>query len=167
VKNRRLVGCILIIFFLISIGCALKTADTIESGDKTTAKSKVLIATQKSRFKEEVVSDIKKTLGNSVSYIKVVDVKWLPKESVDSYGAIVVLNACMAGRPDPRVESFIDNIQDKSKLVVLTTGRLDSWKPGSPEVDAITSASSMSETSAVASKIAEKIMAIIKLQKKS
>jgi len=154
------------ICILISIGCSLRTVDTSETGDETIAKSKVLIATQKSRFKGEVVSEIKKALGDNVKYIKVVDVKWLPNESVDNYRAIVILNTCMVGRPDPRVESFIDNIQDKKKLVVLTTGRLDSWKPESPEVDAITSASTMSKSGVVARTIADKVLAIIEVQQK-
>jgi len=47
-------------------------------------------------------------------------------------------------------------------VIVLTTGRLDSWKPESSEVDAMTSASTMSETDKVARTIADKIMAIIK-----
>jgi hypothetical protein len=154
------------ISILISIGCSLRAVETSETGDGKIAKSKVLIATQSSRFKGEVVSQIKKTLGDNVKYIKVVDVKWLPNESVDNYRAIVILNTCMAGRPDPRVESFIDNIQDKKKLVVLTTGRLDSWKPDSPEVDAITSASTMSEAGVMARTIADKVFAIIKNQEK-
>ena len=158
---RLLGSCILMICLMTPFGCTLKTVDTMETGDKTTAKSKVLIVTQKSRFKGEVVSEIKKALGENVSYIKVVDVKRLPKESVDQYSAIVILNSCMAGRPDPRVESFIDDIPDKKKLVVLTTGRLDSWKPDSPEVDAITAASTMSETDAVARTIVDKVRIII------
>jgi hypothetical protein len=153
------------IFFMASFGCTLKSVDTMETGDKTTAKSKVLIVTQRSRFKGEVISEIKKALAENVFYIKVVDVKWLPNESVDRYSAIVILNQCMAGRPDPRVEIFIDNIQAKKKLVLLTTGRLDSWKPESPEVDAITSASTMSETGVVARTIADKVMVIINSKK--
>ncbi len=158
----RQLGCrILMIYFLISMGCSLKTVDTSETGDKMATNSKVLIATQRSRFKGEVVSEIKKVLDDKVKYIKVVDVKWLPNESVDNYRAIVILNACMAGRPDPRVESFIDIIQNKNKLVVLTTGRLDSWKPSSSEVDAITSASTMSDSAVVARTIADKVLAIM------
>ena len=158
---RQSRSCFLMICFLTFFGCTLKTVDTIETGDKTALKSKVLIATQNSQFKGEVLSEIKKALGEDVSYIKVVDVKRLPNESVDQYSALVILNSCMAGRPDPRVESFIDDIPNKGKLVVLTTGRLDSWKPDSPEVDAITSASNMSETDAVAREIADKVRVII------
>ncbi len=166
VIGRRLVSFLLMTCLMATFGCSLKTVDTFETGDKRAAKSKVLIVTQKSRFKTEVVSEIKKALGQNVLYTKVVDVKWLPNESLEDYSAIVILNRCMAGRPDPRVEIFIDNLQDKNKLVVLTTGRLDSWKPESPEVDAITSASTMSETTVVARIIADKIMGIISSQKK-
>ena len=162
---RQSRSCILIVCFLTFFGCTLKTVGTIETGDKKALKSKMLIATQDSQFKGEVLSEIKKALGENVSYIKVVDVKRLPNESVDQYSAIVILNSCMAGRPDPRVESFIDDITDKKKLVVLTTGRLDSWKPDSSEVDAITSASTMSETDAVAREIADKVKVIINSQK--
>jgi len=158
---RQSRSCFLMICFLTFFGCTLKMVDTIETGDKTALKSKVLIATQNSQFKGEVLSEIKKALGEDVSYIKVVDVKRLPNESVDQYIAVVILNSCMAGRPDPRVESFIDDIPDKGKLVVLTTGRLDSWKPDSSEVDAITAASTMSETDAVARTIVDKVRIII------
>ena len=164
--TARLLGsCILVVCIMTSFGCTLKSVDTMEIGDKTTAKSKVLIVSQKSRFKGEVVSEIKKALAENVFYIKVVDIKWLPSESVDRYSAIVILNQCMAGRPDPRVEIFIDNIQAKNKLVLLTTGRLDSWKPESPQVDAMTSASTMSETGVVARTIADKVMVIINSNK--
>ena len=50
--------------------------------------------------------------------------------------------------------------------MVLTTGRLDSWKPESPKVDAITSASTMSEAGVVARTIADKVMVIINSEKK-
>ena len=164
--RRRLGYYLLMTCLMISFGCSLKTVNTLETGDERATKSKVLIVTQKSRFKAEVVSEIKKALGQNVLYTKVVDVKWLPNESVEDYSAIVILNRCLAGRPDPRVEIFIDNLQDKNKLVLLTTGRLNSWKPESPEVDAITSASTMSDTGAVARIIADKVMGIIKSQEK-
>ena len=150
---------------LIFCGCTLKTIETIETGDKAAAECSVLIAAQQSRFKDKVVADIKSALkkvrNNHVFYIKVVDLAWLTYESPAQYCAIVLINRCIAGRPDPRVEIFIDDIQDKQKLVVLTTGRLDSWKPASPAVDAITSASTMSEAGTVADAIAAKVMEII------
>ena len=161
---RPLRCCILVLGCLAFFGCALKTVDTMQTGDKTSVKSKMLIATQKSRFKDEVVSEIKKALGGKEFYLKVLDVRWLPNEFVDDYNAIVILNRCIAGRPDPRVEIFIDAVQDQNKVIVLTTGRLDSWKPETSQVDAMTSASTMSESAQIGRSIAGKVMAIINSQ---
>ena len=161
----RLLGSgIVIICFLAFSGCTLKTVDPTEAGNQAALKGKVLIATQKSKFKRTVVSEIKDNLGDNVSYVKVVDVKWLPKESADDFNAIVIINRCMAGRPDPRVESFVDNTPDKNKVILLTTGRLDSWKPDSAEIDAMSSASSMSETAPLARSISDKVLDIIESQ---
>ncbi len=162
----RLWWCGLLIFYLFSIlGCTLKSVDTAETGDKASHDSRVLIATQKSKFKRAVVSDIKDILENKTSYIKVVDVRWLPNESLDDYNAIIIINRCLAGRPDPRVEAFIDNVQEKDKVILLTTGHLDSWKPESSLVDAMTSASTISESNAIARTIAAKVLAVINSQK--
>ena len=138
--------------------------DTTEAGNRDSLKGKVLIATQKSEFKRTIVSEIRDNLGDNVFYVKVVDVKWLPNESTDDFNAIVILNRCMAGRPDPRVESFVDDMPDKKKLILLTTGRLDSWKPDSSEIDAVSSASTMSETTPLARSIADKVINIIESQ---
>jgi hypothetical protein len=108
----------LFVYFLAVSGCTLKTVETTEAGNQNALRGKVLIATQKSEFKRTVVSEIKEYLGNSVFYVKVVDVKWLPNESTDDFNAIVILNRCMAGRPDPRVESFVDDIADKNKVIL-------------------------------------------------
>jgi hypothetical protein len=139
--------------------------ETTEEGRRDSRDGRVLIATQKSEFKRTVVSEIKDNLGDNVAYVRIVDVKWLPNETPDDFHAIVILNRCMAGRPDPRVETFIDEFPDKNKVVILTTGRLDSWQPDSTEVDAMSSASTMSSTSPIARSIADKVLAIIGQQR--
>ena len=161
---RLLGSCLLITYFLAFSGCTLKPVDTTEAGNQYTSKGKVLIATQKSEFKSTVVSEIKDNLGDNVFYVKIVDVKWLPNESADDFNAIVILNRCMAGRPDPRVESFVDDIPEKNKVVLLTTVRRNSWKPDSPGIDAMSSASAMSETEPLARSISEKVLDIIESQ---
>ncbi len=145
-------------------GCALKSVEPTGDGGRDAGPSRVLIATQKSDFKRSVVSEIKDNLGDDVAYVRVVDVRWLPNEKPGNFNAIVILNRCMAGRPDPRVETFIDELPDKKKVIVLTTGQLDSWRPDSTEVDAMTSASTMSTTSPIARSIADKVLNIIDSQ---
>ncbi|MGD8520076.1 MAG: hypothetical protein PVF56_02935 [Desulfobacterales bacterium] len=43
---------------------------------------------------------------------------------------------------------------------------MDSWKPESPEIDALTSASTLSESSQIAQTIAGKVLGIIQVQRK-
>jgi hypothetical protein len=93
--------------------------------------------------------------------MKIADVKNLRYQSTNDFSAIVILSRCMAGRPDPRVESFIDNAPEKNKLIVLTTGIRDSWKPDAPDVDAITSASVVDISNDIAKIIVGKVMALV------
>ena len=155
---------LLIILKLSLLGCAVGTVDTIESGDRAAEQIRVLIATQNSDFKQAVIQAIRDKLEDNSGYIKVIDVKKLPYESIEGYHAIIILNECMAGRPDPRVESFIDDAPEKEKLIVLITGRLDSWKPESPRVDAMTSASVMTQATTIGQSLADKALAIIRSQ---
>ncbi len=163
-RTKILLVGLLIILTLPLLGCAVGTVDTMESGDRTAGQNRILVATQKSDFKQAVIQEIRHRLENNSSYIKVIDVKKLPHESTEGYDAVIILNKCMAGRPDPRVESFIDDTTEKEKLVVLTTGRLDSWKPESPRVDAMSSASVMTQAATIGKLLAEKSLAIVTSQ---
>jgi hypothetical protein len=71
----------------------------------------------------------------------IVDVKNLKDEGARDFSAVVIINRALAGRPDPRVESYIDYEPQKNKIILLTTGILDAWKPDTEGVDAMTLAS--------------------------
>ena len=161
-KTTMLLAGILLVLKLSLVGCAVGTVSTMESGDRTAEQDRVLVATQNSDFKQAVIQAIRDRLENNSNYIKVIDVKKLPYESLEGYDAVIILNTCMAGRPDPRVESFIDDTTEKEKIVVLTTGRLDSWKPESPRVDAMSSASVMTQAATIGQLLAEKVLKIIR-----
>jgi hypothetical protein len=155
----------MIVSTLSFIGCTLKTVDTSETGVEKDGISRILIATQKTKYKRVVVSEIKGALENNSFYIKVIDVKKLRNESTHQYNAIIIINRCIAGRPDPRVESFIVDVREKNKIVLLTTGIMDSWKPDSPEIDAMTSASKLDDSRQIAQTIVGKVLDIINKQK--
>ena len=150
---------------ILVVACNLRSVETSESEGVTPSAARILIATENSKFKRAVVSDVRQGLKPGNPYIKVIDVKALRRESTYNYDAVVIVNTCMAGRPDPRVEEFIQNAAEKDKLVVLTTGKLDSWKPDSKEVDAMTSASVMDQAATVARQIVDAVLA--KLDAKS
>ena len=158
-KVRLLRGCLLGCLILILTGCTMKAVDTADTGDRATAEKHILIASQRSKFKQALVSEVKNTLQTNAYFVRVVDVKKLKGESIADYHAIVIINKCMAGRPDPRVEVFIDDAFAKNKIIVLTTGRLDSWKPDAKGVDAMTSASNLKESGIIAQRIVNKVLA--------
>ena len=57
-KVRLLCGCLIIML----AGCSMKVVDTADTGDRATAEKRVLIATQRSKFKQALISEIKDTL---------------------------------------------------------------------------------------------------------
>ena len=142
-------------------GCASPSLTTVESGPAAASNRKVLLATQNSKFKRAVVSKIHDELNQNSVYLKIVDVKLLKNQSSAEFSAVVIINKCMAGRPDPRVESFIDSEPQKNKIIVLTTGILDSWKPDASGVDAMTSASVLDKSDQVAKIIVNRVLALI------
>jgi len=151
----------LIFLSLIVWGCASPPVETTESGPPAVSKSSVLIATQKTKFKQEVVSEIRQALNQNSIYIKVVDVKNLRSQGTRDFSAVVIINRALAGRPDPRVESYIDNEPQKNKIIILTTGILDAWKPDTEGVDAMTSASVISKSDKIAKTIVDKVLALV------
>jgi hypothetical protein len=151
----------LILMSLVVWGCASQPVTTVESGPPAAFNKKVLVATQNSKFKQAVVSEIYDELDHNSIYLKIVDVKRLKNQSSGEFSAVVIINKCMAGRPDPRVESFIDREPQKNKIIVLTTGILDSWKPDVPGVDAITSASVLDKSDQIARSIVNRVLMLV------
>jgi len=158
-------GILFVLGAVLVVACSLRSVETSESGGLTASEARILIATENSKFKRAVVSDVRQGLKPKNPYIKVIDVKTLRDQSTYDYDAVVIVNTCMAGRPDPRVEDFVENAAEKHKLVVLTTGMLDSWTPAAKEVDAMTSASVMDQAAEVARKIVAAVL--VKLNGKS
>lgn len=161
-KRRRQ---FLIFLSLVVWGCASAPIETTESGPPAVLKSSVLIATQKTKFKQAVVSEIRKALNQNSIHTKIVDVKYLRDQGTRDFSAVVIINRALAGRPDPRVESYIDNEPQKNKLIVLTTGMLDAWKPDTEGVDAMTSASVLNKSDKIAKTIVDKVLAIVEQNK--
>ena len=155
----------LIFLSLVVWGCASAPVATTESGNPAVLKNRVLIASQPTKFKAEVVSEIRKALKQNSFYIKTVDLKNLRYQSTDEFTVIVIINKALAGRPDPRVESYIDYEPQKNKIIILTTGMLDAWKPDTEGVDAMTSASALNKSNIIAKTIVKKVLAIVEQNK--
>ena len=154
---RYLIG----VFCICFIGCTLKSVDTEETGSSDQGVPRILIAYQHSKFKRTLVAEIRTALQKKQYYIKMIDVKALRNESVQNYHAVVIINTCMAGRPDPRVEDYIRQVPQKDKIILLTTGYMDDWKPEYLGVDAMTSASRLAESNRIAQIITGKVTDLV------
>lgn len=141
-------------------GCAAKAVKTTEWGDLK-ADRRVLIATQRSEFKEAVVSRLVEDLEKDLCYVKVIDLKKLEIDLARYYDAVVVVNTCKAWRLSGGASKFVKAFPDKDKVVLLTTAGGEDWKPKSVEVDAITSASKEQKADPVADEIARKVRKIL------
>ena len=159
--TKRMVRHVLIGISLLLWGCASQPMTTVESSQPAASNKEVLLASQNSKFKRAVVSEIYDELNQNAIYLKIIDVKGLKNQTAAKFSAVVIINRCMAGRPDPRVESFIEREPQKNKIIVLTTGIRDSWTPATPEVDAITSASVLDKSDHVARSIVKRVLAMV------
>ncbi len=142
-------------------GCALKTMETVEMGDRMNRERRVLIAAQSSEFKDAVIAKITNALEQDLGYLKMIDVTKLADESADDYNAIVIVNTCVAYRLHGSASNFLENVQDRGKIILLTTAA-DERKEYRPErVDAITSASRMNKADEIADAIVVKVRAVL------
>jgi hypothetical protein len=127
--------------------------------DPSNPAHRVLIATQGSPFKDAVVSGIVDQLKQQNNRIDVVDVSKLADVDEGQWDAIVVLHTWEYGQPPAEAEAFIDRVKDKGKLVVLATSGQGTQKIEG--VDAISSASVMSDAPARAAEIVSRLEPIL------
>jgi len=120
---------------------------------------KVLIASRSSEFKDELVKRIEEGVRGDDVYVKVIGVEELKKEEGATYGAVVLVNTCMAWEMDPEIQAFLDRQADTGNVIVLTTSGNGEWTPKKQEMsfDAVTSASEEYDPQSVADGIVEKV----------
>ncbi|HZY79619.1 MAG TPA: hypothetical protein VFE50_08860 [Cyclobacteriaceae bacterium] len=120
---------------------SMKEAMSREINDPKLA-TKVLIATQGSDFKDQVVSGIIDKLSDRPIYIKVTDIKELANINPPDWTAIVIIHTWEVGRPPKPVSEFVKNT-NTSDLIILATSGDGNYHIGG--VDGITSASKLTD----------------------
>ena len=71
------------------------------------SSKRVLVASGESEFKEAVIARVRAGLEDRGVYINVIGLSELKGQSVDTYGAVVLLNRCVAWGMDPHVDDFL------------------------------------------------------------
>ena len=85
-------------------------------------KTKVLIASQGSRFKDSLVQGVLRYYQKEAIYFKVIDVYTLFTVSIDKWDALIIINSWEYGSPPRNVKKFIKEYPDRlDKLIILST----------------------------------------------
>lgn len=123
------------------------------------SKHKLLIATQGSEYKKAVVKGIIDALKVRQFDAQVIDVSSLSNVNVDDWNAIVILHTWESWKPQQDAMLFINENLGVAKMIVLTTSGQGNLKMEG--VDAITSASVISNVEKDTAEIVHRIDAIM------
>ena len=124
---------------------------------------KVLVAARSSEFKQAIVDKIKEAFQDKPVFVKFIGLGEIKKEKAEQYNAIVMINTCMSWDMDRSVHGFLDQHEDHSNMIVLTTSGDGDWLPKMKgrNFDAISSASKKANVEEIANQIIEKINALL------
>jgi len=114
---------------------------------------RVLIATQGSEFKNDVVQRLAEKLSARDIYIKITDVSNLDSIDSDAWADIVILNSNIADKMNTSVRTFLNRVGPSDSIIVITTSGWGDFVPPNLEVDGITTASRLNETEKMANRI--------------
>lgn len=123
--------------------------------------SKLVIATQGSKFKDVITKRIVDHYMQDSIFIKVINVSSLQNIEPKNYNAIVVIHTWENWKPPANVELFIDSTKAyQDKIIVLTTSGEGTYKM--KNVDAITGESKLENTESYSNKIIEQLAPLLK-----
>ena len=158
IMNRQFFYGLLLSFLSLNLSLSALKAAEGEKRDRP-AGTKILIVTQKSQFKEAVVSKITESLRKDGYFAKVINIKKLSVESTEDYQAIIIVNTCWTWRLNSHVRKFLKKVREdeKKKIVLLITGIVKRWGSKVAGVEAVTAASRMNKTGDIADAIINKV----------
>jgi len=153
-----------LLFFICAICFSCAPGQTINTQIKgnLNSKKKILIASKKSKFKDDIIYDVQYALEQVDAYVKIIDLLKLTEEKSEDYNAIVILNDYKFLKFNINVRKFLQNTpsSEKEKIILITTSG-SSTPPKIEGVDAIASASNVSDTGYISEIIIEKVYAIL------
>jgi len=133
---------------------SMDVAKPFEFGESS-APSRVLVATQGSKFKNAVVDGVVKSFRNRPVFVKVIDVSGLRWVDAGQWDAILVLHTWEKWEPPDVVDAFFVRWRSVDNVIALATSSAGDLKIEG--VDAIASASRMTDVSSYVTKLLNRI----------
>ncbi|WP_276370812.1 hypothetical protein [Chryseolinea sp. H1M3-3] len=159
------IGSVVVVFFLFALWYrqtySMNVAAAFEVNNPSHPQH-ILIATQGSDFKDSVVHELIREFKSKQMYIKVIDITDLPSINEDTWTALIIIHTWEYSKPPREVKSFVDRTKDKKKLIVLTTSGDGNYKIEG--IDAITSASKLSDVSINSAEIINRVNNLLSTQ---
>jgi hypothetical protein len=123
---------------------------------------KLVIATQKSNFKDEVLRQAIEELKKQDIKITVTDVTRLSELEDSDWDGMVILTTVESGQIQQDSHEFLENYKNEyDRIGVIYTADSNSWKHKDIEIDAISSASMKKNTDPCVQAILDKSNAVL------
>lgn len=134
---------------------SMKTATGFEINNPDLDK-KILIGTQGSEYKDALVKKLTDVLKEREVYIKVIDDLILKQTNPDDWDVAILIHTTEMWKIAEGARDFLKRSKDLNKVILITTSGEGDWKQEEFEVEAITSASEMSDIDSIVEKTIKK-----------
>lgn len=166
-RSRKIVFIILSVIVLLlawmvwyKYEYSMGKADAFQISSSNMDRS-LLIATQKSPFKDSVTQLLVKYYTSDSLFIKVIDISSLSEIDPSDYTAIAIIHTWENWEPPSEIKSFMEQTTGiREKIIVFTTSGAGTFKM--KEVDAITGESRIEDAPQFADKLIGRLDPILK-----
>ena len=110
------------------------------------ATNKILIASQGSEFKDNLLKNLVQELETEDNYLNIVDCTKLDDENEPDWDAIVIIHSAQVHKMPKEAELFLEQSSDLSNIILVSTSGAGDDKIEGFEVDAISTASRITIT---------------------
>ncbi|UCB45568.1 MAG: hypothetical protein JSV25_15385 [Spirochaetota bacterium] len=124
-------------------------------------EKQVLIANMNSTFKDTVVANLQDEMKGSGIEFSVKSISVLGKVKNEDWDAIVILHAVKMGKIKGQVKKYLDNVNDWSKVIVLTTYGSEDIVSSTYGIDSITAASKTEEIASATEELKNRIRTVL------
>lgn len=123
-------GLILVLLVFFAIYRLIHRQGIIETQEITSpsVKFNVLIASQGSQFKDNLVDSIVNILKERSVNAKIIDVTGLTLINESDWDALIFIHTTEKWQLQPDVKAFLDRAKDLNKIMLVTTSGDGKWK---------------------------------------
>lgn len=135
--------------------------EPFQVGDPT-SENQILIASQGTEFKIKLVENLVEQLKEDQNYLSVIDCTTLGNENDKEWGTIIIIHTLQIHEMPEEAKAFLSEVEDLSKVMLVSTSGAGDDKVESFEVDAISSASRNSAIPEIKKWVGEKLQKNLK-----